>query len=156
MSKTKDLLNELLVNLFNHITNIENIALKQMGVKLSINEVHILEAIKNTEIPTMTNVATRLLITVGTLTTSIDRLVTKGFVIRYQEESDRRKVLLRLTSRGEEIIKLHDVFHNEMIENAIKDFNINDDSQLLTTLENLANYFKDKYHERVSDLKNDR
>ena len=110
MSQVKDLLNDLLVTVFNYITNIEGVALKQMGVKISMNEVHIIEAIKETEVPIMTNVANRLLITTGSLTTAINKLVQKGYVIRCQEENDRRKVLLELTDKGEEVIKIHDVF----------------------------------------------
>ena len=43
-----------------------------------MNEVHVLEAIEKTDEPTMTNIAKRLRITVGTLTTSMNRLVEKG------------------------------------------------------------------------------
>jgi DNA-binding MarR family transcriptional regulator len=119
-----------------------------------MNEVHIIEAIKNTEIPTMSNVANRLLITSGTLTTAINKLVIKGYVSRHQEENDRRKVFLKLTELGFEVIKIHDLFHNEMIENAIKDMNIIEDSELLMTLENLVVYFQNKYEERIEKPKN--
>lgn len=148
MSKAKDILNDLLVTVFNYITNIEAVSLKQMGVELSMNEVHILEAIKDTDVPIMTNVASKLLITTGTLTTAINTLVQKGYVERYQEENDRRKVLLKLTSKGDDVIHLHDVFHNEMIENAIKDMNISEDSDLIPMLENLSTYFHNMYLKR--------
>jgi DNA-binding MarR family transcriptional regulator len=147
MSKGKDILNELLVTAFNYITNIEGTTIKQMGVKLSMNEVHILEAIKESETPTMTNVANRLLITVGSLTTAIDKLVQKGYVIRLPEETDRRKVVLKLTSQSEEVIKKHTLFHNEMIDNAIKDLHITEDSDLIPIFENLVAYFHRKYEE---------
>lgn len=150
MSKVKDLLNELLVTAFNYITNIEGSTIKQMGVNLSMNEVHIIEAIKETKIPTMTNVANRLLITVGSLTTAIDKLVQKGYVIRLPEENDRRKVILQLSPKSEEVIKIHSLFHNEMIDNAIKDLKITDDSDLIPLFENLVTYFHHKYEECVN------
>lgn len=153
MSKAKDLLNELLVNVFNYITNIENVALKQMGVKLSVNEVHILEAIVNTSYPSMSNVANKLLITPGTLTTATDKLVNKGYLRRYQEENDRRRVFLKLTDKGYEVIKIHNIFHDEMIEHIIQDMEIIDDGELLVMLDKLVKYFRDKYDKRLNDLR---
>jgi len=150
MSRVKDSLNELLVNVFNYILNIESLNLKNQGVRLSMNEVHILEAIYNTDPPIMTNVANRLLITVGTLTTAIDRLVDKGYVERYQSEEDRRKVYLKLTEKGLKTKAIHDSFHNDMIENVIKDMHIDENSELIIALENIQKYFRDKYHERIN------
>lgn len=149
MLKVKDSLNELLVNVFNYILNIEALNLRNQGVKLSMNEVHILEAIYNTDPPNMTSVSNRLLITVGTLTTAIDRLVIKGYVERYQMEEDRRKVYLRLTEKGLKVKKVHDSFHDDMIENVLKDLDIEKNTQLITALENISDYFREAYHERI-------
>lgn len=156
MSRLRDSLNDLLVNIFNHITTLEGVTLKKMGIKVSMNEVHIIEAIYNSEIPTMTNVASTLLITAGSLTTAVDKLVQKGYVIRYQEENDRRKVLLKLTSKGEDVIRIHEVFHEEMIENTIKDMHLDEDSDLIPILENLSEYFRKKYQDRVESMKIER
>ena len=45
MDDTRHTLNELLVDLFNYILLIEEKNLRDQGVKLSMTEVHILEAI---------------------------------------------------------------------------------------------------------------
>lgn len=153
MSVVKEALNELLVNVFNYITNIEELNLKSKGVNVSMTEVHIIEAINNTPVPMMTNVATRLLITTGTLTTAINSLVRKGYVIREQSEEDRRKVFLRLTEKGKEVNKLHDAFHDDMVENTIRDLQIEEDSELIKALENIKVYFRAKYEDRIERLK---
>lgn len=153
MSVVKEALNELLVNVFNYITNIEELNLRAKGVNVSMTEVHIIEAIKNTPIPIMTNVAAKLLITTGTLTTAVNSLVRKGYVIREQSEDDRRKVFLRLTDKGHAVIKIHDDFHDEMIENTIKDLKIEEDSELIRALENIQRYFRNKYEARIEELK---
>ena len=101
MDTPKKIINELLVEVFNHILSIEAEALRNRGVKLSMNEVHVLEAIVNTEEPTMTHLARRLRVTVGTLTTAMNRLVEKGYCTRYREEEDKRKVLIALTKKAE-------------------------------------------------------
>ncbi|HKM29237.1 MAG TPA: MarR family transcriptional regulator [Bacilli bacterium] len=145
MHKSKLLINELLVRVFNHILSIEEDTLRKRGIKLSMNEVHILEAINNEKEPTMSNLARKLRITTGTITTNIDRLVAKSFVTRYQEESDRRKVLVKLTEPAYAILKEHDKFHNEMIDSLFLDMNLDEDEVLIKSLENISNYFKNKY-----------
>ena len=145
MSKTKDLVNELLVEVFNHILSIEEQALKSEGIKLSMTEVHVLEAINNTDIPTMTNVSNRLRVTIGTLTTSIATLVRKGFVIRKRGEEDKRIVNLELTEDAVNVLKIHDEFHDNMIESVFKDLNIEEDEVLIKSLERVSQYFKKHY-----------
>ena len=145
MSKTKDLVNELLVEVFNHILSIEEQALKAEGIKLSMTEVHVLEAINNTDIPTMTNVSNRLRVTIGTLTTSIATLVRKGFVIRKRGEEDKRIVNLELTEDAVNVLKIHDEFHDNMIESVFKDLNIEEDEVLIKSLERVSQYFKKHY-----------
>lgn len=145
MSKTKDLVNELLVEVFNHILSIEEQALKTAGVKLSMTEVHVLEAINNTEVATMTNVANKLRVTIGTLTTSISTLVRKGFVIRKRGLEDKRVVNLELTEEAMKVLKIHDEFHDEMIDSVFVDLNIEEDEVLIKSLERVNEYFKKQY-----------
>ncbi len=145
MATQKKVINELLVEVFNHILSIEGQTLRERGIKLSMNEVHVLEAINKTELPTMTNIARRLRITVGTLTTSINRLVEKGFAKRHREEEDKRKVIVGLTKNGVEVLKIHDKFHDEMLDAVFADMKLEEDEVLLQSLENLSEYFKNKY-----------
>ena len=145
MSKIKSIINELLVEIFNHILSIEEEQLKKTGINLSMNEIHTLEAIQNSNEPTMSNIAKKMRITTGTLTTAINRLVDKKYVTRHIESADRRKVYLKLTKTSEEALQDHDNFHNEMIDSIFKDLPIEEDEVLLKSLESIADYFKDKY-----------
>jgi DNA-binding MarR family transcriptional regulator len=145
MTSPKQVINELLVEVFNHILSIEGDALRKRGVTLSMTEVHVLEAIQNTDIPTMGNVAKRLRVTLGTLTTSVGVLVDKKYVSRHCDENDRRKVILKLTSSARDVLKIHAEFHDEMIDSAFKDLELEKNEVLLKSLENISNYFKEKY-----------
>ncbi|MDY0276513.1 MAG: MarR family transcriptional regulator [Acholeplasma sp.] len=145
MAKTKDLVNELLVEVFNHILSIEEDTLKKRGVELSMTEIHVLEAIRNTFPATMSNVANRLRVTVGTLTTSIHTLVKKNYVKRKRGTEDKRVVFLELAKVAKDILIIHDEFHNEMIESVFKDLNIEEDEVLIKSLEKVNNYFKSRY-----------
>ncbi len=145
MEKAKKIINELLVEVFNHILSIEGETLRNRGVKLSMSEVHVLEAIVKTNEPTMTNISRRLRVTVGTLTTAMNRLVEKGYAKRHREEEDKRKVIVGVTKKGEEVLQIHDEFHEEMIEATFQDMKLDENEVLLQSLENLSDYFKNKY-----------
>lgn len=145
MSKSKESVNELLVEVFNQILSIEERWLKERGVKLSMTEVHVLEAIQNTDVATMTNVSTKLRVTIGTLTTSISTLVRKGFVVRKRGEEDKRIVNLKLTESALDVLKIHSDFHDQLINNVFKDLKIEEDEVLVKSLERVSEYFKNHY-----------
>jgi len=145
METAKEIINELLVEVFNHILSIEAEALHKRGVKLSMNEIHVLEAIDKTKEPTMSNLARRLRVTVGTLTTAMNRLVEKGYATRYRLPEDKRKVYISLTHKAHDVLAIHNQFHEEMINDAIKDMRLEEDEVLLQSLKNISIYFKKKY-----------
>lgn len=141
----KYVLNDLLVVIFNQILSIEAESLRKHGVTLSMSEVHVLEAIMKTKEPNMGSVAKRLRITMGTLTTSINTLVKKEFVLRVKDSLDKRKVLLKLTSKSLPVMNLHDAFHEDMISTVIKDLHIDENEALIQSLESLSTYFREKF-----------
>jgi len=145
LDNSRQILNELLVVVFNQILSIESEYIRKKGVTLSMTEVHVIEAIKNVDIPIMSKVANKLRVTMGTLTVSINILVKKGYVFREKIDSDKRKVLLRLSEKSFPVLKIHDTFHNEMITNVIKDLSIDKNTILIESLKTLSDYFKEKY-----------
>lgn len=77
--KNEEILNSLFVEVFNDILLIEQKTLKS-GVlsDLSVTEIHTIEAIGYKDSRTMSEVANDLNITVGTLTTAINKLIKKN------------------------------------------------------------------------------
>ena len=72
-------LNEVLVRLFRDITTIEEKAIKTGEYKeLTVNDMHVIEAIDVHQPKNMTSVAKSLSVTTGTLTISVNGLVKKG------------------------------------------------------------------------------
>ena len=146
MDKSTIMINELLVNLFNDVLQIEEQSLRD-GVlsDISITEIHTIEAIGMYSERTMSEVAQKLKITVSTLTTAINRLIKKGYVERKRIEEDRRVVLVKLTKRGKLADRLHQKFHREMINNAIEGLSLEEEEILVSSLNKLNNFFKEKY-----------
>ncbi|MEG1256295.1 MarR family transcriptional regulator [Clostridium sp.] len=140
-------LNELLVTIFNDILEIEQNALRQ-GVlnDLSVTEIHTIEAIGMYKARTMTEIANDLSITVGTLTTAITKLVKKGYVERTRGEEDRRAVMIALTRRGKLAYRVHEKFHQEMINETINGLSEEEEHVLIKSLEKVNSFFKEKYN----------
>ena len=145
MDETMQTLNELLVDLFNHILLLEENYMAENNVNLSMTEVHILEAIKKSNSNMMSAVAKRLMVTQGTLTTSINRLVKKGYVERYKDESDRRIVRLTLTKQADAVLAIHDRFHEQMIDSMIDKLHLDEQKQLLQSIQNVMEFFRKEY-----------
>lgn len=140
--EARTIVNELLVEIFNRILAIEGESLKQKGIKLSMSEIHVLEAVTKVEEPTMSNIAKKLGITVGSLTVSVNTLYQKGFLSRERDTEDRRKVVIGLLPKAEEVLEVHNDFHNDMINSIFKDLKVSEDELLISSLEKLSSYFK--------------
>lgn len=139
----RQVLNELLVDIFNRILIIEERYHRLHGVKLTMSEIHTLEGIQNSETKRMSDVASDLRITQGTLTVTINRLSHKGYVNRTQDTSDRRIYRLGLTEKGSEVMNIHNQFHEEMVDRLM--LHIDDDSAFVESLAQINVFFKDLY-----------
>lgn len=146
MYKSTLMINELLVQLFNDVLQIEEQSLKS-GVlsELSITEVHTIEAIGMYTERTMSEVAQKLKITVSTLTTAVNKLIKKGYVERKRIEEDRRVVLVELTKKGKLAYRIHEKFHREMVNTAIDGLNLEEEELLISSLNKINEFFKEKY-----------
>lgn len=144
-NKSKVVLNDILVKLFNNILEIEQNALKQGPLNdLSITEIHTIEAIGMYESKIMTEVANDLGITTGTLTTAINKLVKKEYVERSRGEEDRRAVKIALTKKGKLAYRIHEKFHHDMVEEIMCDLTQEKEEVLIEALSKLNIYFSEK------------
>ena len=130
--------------LFNEILDVENKALITGSFKeISINDMHIIDAIGMREPKNMSTVAKAMSVTVGTLTTAINSLVKKGYVSRVRSAEDKRVVLLSLTEKGIAAYKKHAAFHKNMVQSVMDGFNAEELDILARALEKLRTYFKE-------------
>ena len=137
------IIDNLLVMLFNEILDIEHKALITGSFKeISINDMHIIDAIGMQEPRNMSTVAGKMNVTVGTLTTAINNLVKKGYVSRVRSAEDKRVVLLSLTDKGEAAYTKHADFHRRMVQTVMDGFEGEEMDILARALEKLRGYFK--------------
>lgn len=138
-------LNELLVGLFHDIMTIEEKAIRKGPFKeVTVNDMHVIEAIGVEKSKNMSTVAKSLGVTMGTLTISVNSLVKKGFVERIRSEEDRRVVLISLTAQGRKAFKYHQQFHEDMIQSIVGQLEEDEKKVLQKSLSKLNIFFKEQ------------
>lgn len=137
-----DVFHDILVNLFQEIMDIEEKALITAEFKnISVNDMHIIEAIGMGEPKNMSTVAKLMSVTVGTLTIAINNLVKKGYVSRVRSEEDRRVVLIFLTEKGKRAYQHHREFHDGMVKALVEGLDEGQQKILVKSLLNLRTFF---------------
>ena len=136
-------INDILVNLFNEIWKLEEDAIITEEFKdITNNDMHIIEAIGLSGENTMSVVAKKLGITAGSLTTAVNGLVNKKYVVRQRSEKDRRVVFLGLTEKGVRAYEHHREYHRRMTDAVIERLDEQEIPVLIKTLNGLAEFFR--------------
>lgn len=138
-------LNEVLVNLFRDILEIEEKALATSEFQdLTNNDMHVIEAIGIEQPKNMSAIAKTLSVTVGTLTIAMNSLVKKGYVIRERGQADRRVVYISLSEKGRAAFQHHARFHQEMIRSITDRLSKEELDALTKALTVLNQWFREK------------
>lgn len=136
-------LNEVLVNLFRDIMDIEQKAIiTEEFQDITNNDMHIIEAIGMNEPKNMSTIAREISVTVGTLTIAMNSLVKKGYVLRERGKEDRRVVYISLTERGRAAYVHHARFHKAMIDSISDELTSEEMELLIKTLTKLDKWFR--------------
>lgn len=141
-------INSYLVDIFNKVLIVEENSLKTSKFSdVTIKEMHTIDIIGKSEQVTPTEIARELLLTLGTVTTSLNKLEAKGYITRTRSLTDRRVVYVDLTSRGRLLYRLHRQFHKRMVLKIIDDMS---ESEVEALQNGLA-----KLHQFLEELSDD-
>lgn len=114
-------INDYLVDIFNRVLVIEENTLRSSQFSdCTLKEVHTMDIIGKKKNVTPSDVSKELMITLGTVTTSLNKLEKKGYITRTRSVDDRRVVYLKLTKKGRVIYHLHKKFHRVMIDRILE------------------------------------
>ena len=80
----------------------------------------------------------KVLLTSGSVTAAIDRLVTRGLVRREDDARDRRACIVHLTAAGRRLIERAFAQHREEMEQALEGFSIDERHKLLPLLRQIG------------------
>lgn len=136
-------INDILVGLFKDILKLEEEAIITDEFQdITNNDMHIIEAIGLSGNSTMSVVARKIGITAGSLTTAVNNLVNKKYVMRRRSDQDRRVVLLKLTEKGIKAYDHHQEYHRQMTQAVLDRLNENEINVLIKTLNGLSDFFR--------------
>ena len=126
----REVINDVLVNLFNEILRLEEEAIITDKYKdISNNDMHIIEAV-GLGGGNMSSIAAK-----------------KGYVKRERSEKDRRVVFIQLTNKGRMAYHHHAEFHRQMTEAVLEELNEDETEVLVKALDGLRKFFR-QYHEQ--------
>ncbi len=138
-------LDDLLSGTFQSILRIEEQSLDNKFTRgLTITDVHTIVAIGLHEQNPMNVAATRLGVTMATLTTAVNKLERLGFVRRTRSDEDRRKVLLSLTCAGRKVYRVHRIFHEKMVDAALSELSEGEERVLAVALMKVKAFFEER------------
>lgn len=111
-------LNQVLVSTYQTIEKMERkMICKNSAVCLSMAEIHLIEAVGRGKGPkTISALASRLNITLASVTVGVNKLVKKELLQKKRSEKDGRVIYVSLTGRGKYIYRIHEDFHVRMVE----------------------------------------
>lgn len=145
MEQAKEMLNDVLVKIFNQIMFSEEATLQEKtNGKITIRNIHILEAIANAELENKTNItsiAKTLNITTGTLTVALNKLQKQGYIIKKQSDKDKRIFYVALTKEGKRINKIHADYHKDMVNFIVNNLSTKEEANLIDLLSKVKYYF---------------
>lgn len=150
MKPLEEQLNDLIVDAYRSILRVEETILKRSdNIDLSINEMHMLEAVgKGKNKPkTISEIAEDLDITLPSVTVAINKLVKKGYVEKLRGEEDGRIVYVTLTKQGKKIDSVHRYFHESMVRSIISGMSEQEQQVLYQGILKLDLFLKKKISE---------
>ena len=138
-------LNSLLVDTFNAILKVEERSLR-VGLTdtVTVTEMHIMDAIGDDGVRTVTELAAAAMVTVSTMTIAINRLEGKKLVERVRDTADRRVVRVRLTEAGRRIAYAHRRFHRRMARAVADGLEPGELDILAQAMEKLRGFFQEE------------
>jgi DNA-binding MarR family transcriptional regulator len=96
--------------------------LRKHGIEdVTPTEVKVLYIIGLSNTKSMSEIANELKVTRGTLSITIDSLVKKGYVIRTRHKQDRRVIIVYLTNKSIDVVKIYGKFYFDLLKSLIKE-----------------------------------
>ncbi len=137
-SNLREMLDQEFVEVFDLILDDEERYLKQLGVNLTLKEVHLLAKIdllsKQKQLVYPKDLIESLNITKGTLSIATTKLIKKNYVIKNNVLNDKRKIHFSLADEAIDVVKKHNKWHEQLINNVVSEIDENQAKALYETL----------------------
>jgi DNA-binding MarR family transcriptional regulator len=147
-------INLFLTGIFNRVLSIEEESLKDSHFSdLTIKEMHTIDAIGEQNGSKASEIAQTLMVTISTVTTSLNHLEAKGYIRRVQSDEDRRVYHVVLTKKGNIIYRAHRHFHKKMVDRFVFNISQKDTEILKLGLKNLYDFLEESLNKEKNRKK---
>lgn len=143
--KLSDKLREVSMN----ISQLEEAALKDSGIGLTLSEMHLLGFIYNYENAygvgagvKISDIADALSISRPSATVGVKKLFSKGYVLKTRNPEDGRVMAACLTTNGRRVYNRHRKSQSEVLEKLEKEFTHEQQDILLRAVDRMTEYFR--------------
>lgn len=148
LSKEDKALYKQLCEAFDFVVNMGNVIEdrtmdRKLIPDLALGELHVIETVNKNNNKPMTLIAKKEHVTVGALTTCVNRLVQKGYLLRTRDEMDQRVILLSVTQKGKKVLKVHDKFHDDIIGLTLENVNLAQATKVMTQFAHILEVYYD-------------
>ena len=143
-------LNRLLVDTYRAAGKIEQIMLADLSDgKLSLSEMRLIECVGNGRRRgrTVTEISQELDITLPSVTSMVNRLANKDYVVKERASEDGRRVIIRLTEAGYQAYVGYLFAQRKMINAVRSSIPADDVAVVLRALKALNGFFSEKMEE---------
>jgi MarR family transcriptional regulator, 2-MHQ and catechol-resistance regulon repressor len=118
---------------------VESLAVRSIeSLSLCPSDFGVLEALLHKGPLPVNTIGKKVLLTSGSITALVDRLEKRGLVERFDDPSDRRVRLVRLTESGKALIQVAFASHEEHMDNAVADLTTDELANLIELLKKLG------------------
>lgn len=148
LNKEEKVLYKQLCESFDFVINMGNVIEdrtmdRKLIPDLALGELHVIETVNKNNNKPMTLIAKKEHVTVGALTTCVNRLVQKGYLLRTRDEMDQRVILLSVTQKAKKVLKTHDKFHDDIIGLALEGINLSQAAKVMSQFAHILEVYYD-------------
>lgn len=137
-------INICLVDIFNKVLLVEENGLKTSSFRdVTIKEMQTIDFIGREKQVTPSDISKEMLVTLGTVTSSLNKLEAKGYLVRTRSITDRRVVYVNLTDKGKRLYRHHRQFHKRMVMKMIEGMSESDVTALQNGLFKLHRFLEE-------------
>lgn len=110
---------------------------------LAVNEIRLLLFLhQNKELDIASEIVENLMISKSHVSYTVEKLKNKGFIIKVQDEKDKKKFHLKLTEKADNILKIIKSEQNKLNDISFKDITENEKKQFIQTFNKILNNTK--------------
>lgn len=117
---------------------------KSKRMNLTISELHLIEAINKNPLSgkMVGELASELMITPPSVTSAVNKLEKKGYVLRKKSIDDGRQVYVVLTDQGKRADRIHKRFHKSMAKSISNGMNTQEKNILLGCIDRMNTFLR--------------